>query len=170
MPAAPLAAASGRDALPAIRVPLPDFKPCPNFGSHSDPVPRFTFEFAKFFEGPRSMVGLVLLASLALMPLGVRYYRSRPEPVPISLTMSEHNRQIQVRWNHFSRIILEGVQGSIEIVDGKQSRSAALSADDLSRGNVTYMRQTGDVQIRLEVENAKGQKTQEVVHFIEPHP
>ena len=103
------------------------------------------------------------------MPLGVKYYRSLSESAPISLTISEHNSQIQVRWNHSSRAIREAAQGSIDILDGSQSRSAALSADDLSHGSVTYVSQTGEVQIRLEVENAKGQKTQEVRHFIEPH-
>jgi hypothetical protein len=170
-PSAPLAATGGRDALPAIRVAsLPDLKPYPNFGSYSDPAPRFTFEFARSLQGLWVIVGLVLLAGVASMPLGVRYYRSLPESVPISLTISEHNNQIQVRWNHSSRVIQEAVQGSIEIQDGEQSRSATLSADDLSHGNAIYMRQTGDVLIRLEVENAKGQKTQEVAHFIEPHP
>jgi len=172
MPAAPLAAASGRDALPAIRVASPpSLKTYPSFGSYSEPAPRFTFEFAKFLKGPWGIgAALVLLVGLALMPLGVRYYRSQPEPVPISLTMSEHDGRIQVRWDRSSRIIREAVRGSIEFVDGEQSRTAALSAVDLLHGNVTYMRQTGDVQIRLEVENIKGQKTQEVVHSIEPHP
>ena len=104
------------------------------------------------------------------MPLGVRYYRSLPESVPISLTMSDRNGQIQVHWNHSSRVIREAAHGSIEILDGTQSRSAPLSADDLSHGSVIYMRQSGDVQIRLEVENARGQKAQEVAHFIESHP
>jgi hypothetical protein len=172
MPAAPLAAASGLDALPAIRVASPpSLKTCPSFGSYSEPAPRFTFEFAKFLKGPWGIgAALVLLVGLALMPLGVRYYRSQPEPVPISLTMSEHDGRIQVRWDRSSRIIREAVRGSIEFVDGEQSRTAALSADDLLHGHVTYMRQTGDVQIRLEVENIKGQKTQEVVHSIEPRP
>lgn len=171
MPSAPLAAAGGPDLLPAIGVAsLPDLKPYPNFGSYSDPTPRFTFEFTRFFEGLWSIVGLVLLAGVASMPLGVRYYRSRSESVPISLTISESDSQILVRWNHSSRVIREAVQGSIEILDGKQSRSAILSGDDLSHGNVSYIRQTGDVQIRLEVEDAKGQKTQEVVRFVESHP
>ena len=170
-PAAPPAAQGGRYALPVIRgASLPDLKPYPNFGSYSDPTPRFRFEFAKFLDGLWGIVGLALLAGLASMPLGVRYYRSLPEPAPISLTISEHSSQIQIRWNHSSRVIREAAQGSIEILDGKQSRSAALTADDLSHGSVTYMRQTGDVQIRLEVESAAGQKTQEVTRFIERHP
>jgi hypothetical protein len=168
----PLAAADGRDALPAIRVASPpSLKTYPSFGSYSEPVPWFTFEFAKFLKGPWGIgAALVLLVGLALMPLSVTYYRSQPEPVPISLTMSEHDRRIQVRWDRSSRIIREAVRGSIEFVDGEQSRTAALSADDLLHGNVIYMRQTGDVQISLELENTKGQKTREVVHFIEPHP
>jgi hypothetical protein len=151
----PLAAADGPDALPAIRVAsTPSLKTYPSFGSYSEPAPWFTFEFAKFLKGPWGIgAALVLLVGLALMPLGVRYYRSQPEPVPISLTMSDHDRRIQVRWDRSSRIIREAVRGSIEFVDGEQSRTAALSVVDLLHGNVTYMRQTGDVQIRLEVEN-----------------
>jgi cell division septation protein DedD len=137
------------------------------FGS-SDPPPWFTFQVATFFERPWRIVGLVLLAGLAL--IGVRYYRSQLEPVPISLNLSEQDNQIQVRWNHSSPSIREAVRGTIEILDGDRSRSAALSADDLSYGNITYMGQTGDMQIRLEIENAKGQKTQEGVRFIEPFP
>jgi len=102
--------------------------------------------------------GLALLAGLASMPLGIRYFRLLPESAPISLTISERNSQIQVRWNHSSRAIREAAQGSIEILDGPESRSAALSIDDLSHGSITYVRQTGDVQVSLEVENAKGEK------------
>ena len=170
-PTVPLATADGREALPVTRIAsLPDLKPYPSFGSYSDPDPRLTFEFAKLFAGLWGIVGLFFLAGVASMPFGIKYYRSLPESVPISLSISEHNSQIQVRWNHSSRVIREATQGSIEILDGKQSRSAALSADDLSHGDVIYMRQTGEVQIRLKVENAKGQKTQEATHFIEPNP
>jgi len=85
----PLAAAGGPDALPAIRVASPpSLKTYPSFGSYSEPVPWFTFEFAKFLKGPWGIgAALVLLVGLALMPLSVTYYRSQPESVPISLTM-----------------------------------------------------------------------------------
>jgi hypothetical protein len=136
----------------------------------SDPAPWFTFEVAPLFDGPWSIVGLVSLAGLALMPFGVRYFRSQFEPVPISLTLSAQDRQVEVRWNHLSPIVREAVRGTIEILDGERLRSAVLSADDLSYGNIVYMGQSGDLQIRLEIENAKGQKTHEGVRFIEPFP
>jgi hypothetical protein len=170
-PATSLVPSGERGALPVSRVAaLPALTPCPTFGSYSDRAPRFTFEFSKFFDGLWGVVGLALLAGLAWMPLGVGYYRSLPESAPISLTISERNRQIQVRWNHSSRVIREAAQGSIEILDGQQSRSAALSAEDLSHGSVIFVRQTGEVQVSLEIENAKGQKNREVTHFVGPHP
>jgi len=166
-----LARAGEREALPVVRVASqPGLTPAPNFGSYSDRAPRFSFEFANFFDGLWGVAGLALLAGLASMPLGVRYYRSLPESAPISLTISEHNRQIQVRWNQSSRAIREAAQGSIEILDGQQSRSAALSVEDLLHGSVIFVRQTGDVQVSLEIENAEGQKSREVTHFVGPHP
>ena len=75
-PPATFAAVGGCDTFLVSRVAALDLKPYPNFGSYSDPAPRFTFEFAQFLEGPWSIVGLVLLAGLALMPLGASYYRS----------------------------------------------------------------------------------------------
>ena len=166
---APFRTGAGRIyASPVVRTTsVPSLKTFPKFGSYSEPAPRFSFEFVKRFDGIWGIAGLALLAGLASMPL---FYRSQLESAPISLTVSEHNSQIQVLWNHSSRIIKEAAQGSIEILDGGQTRSAVLSADDLSHSNVIYVPQTGDVQIRLEVENAKGQKVLEVARFIESHP
>jgi len=166
---APFRTGAGRSyASPVVRAAsVPGLKTFPKFGSYSEPAPRFSFEFVKRFDGIWGIAGLALLAGLASMPL---FYRSQLESAPISLTVSEHNSQIQVQWNHSSRIIREAAQGSIEILDGGQTRSAVLSADDLSHTNVIYVPQTGDVQIRLKVENAKGQKVLEVARFIESHP
>jgi len=73
-------------------------------------------------------------------------------------------------WNHASATIRDAVKGSLEIVDGPDTQTVPLSADDLMRGSFTYMRRTGDVQVRMEVQNGDGAKTVEASRFLGEPP
>src|SRR5579862_124529 len=59
---------------------------------------------------------------------------------------------------------------SLEITDGKQGHFVALSTTDLARGNFAYQRTTGDIEVRLNVEAANGNKVQEVSRYLGSGP
>ncbi len=111
---------------------------------------------------------LVLIAAF----LGLRYWTLHPgilpQPAaePISLSVIERNGQLQIEWNHSARPVTTAVRGSLEIVDGKDTRTLTLTPQDLASGKFTYARTAGDVEIRMTVENANGRKVEESSRFL----
>src|SRR5579883_2978017 len=87
---------------------------------------------------------------------GYRYLNATSAPEPIGLTVSEHDGELQIAWNHQARPVTGAAHGSLAIVDGKQTRDIPLSPQDLAQGRFTYVRESGDIEVRLMVENAAG--------------
>lgn len=155
----------------------------PAFSSMSAPVnlpppapegltgePHFALLDSSVPAGPRKarwpwMVAWALVL-LLLAGFAVRYFVLRPDIEPISLSVLEREGQLQIGWNHAARPIALAVRGSVEISDGGDSKVIALTPADLQRGNLTYQRRSGDVEIRLVVEDEAGEKTQEASRFL----
>jgi hypothetical protein len=106
------------------------------------------------------------LVLVALIVLGLRYFVLRPVVEPISLAVLEREGQLQIAWNHSARPVANAVRGSVEISDGGDTKHLALTPAELQRGNITYKRHSGDVEIRLVVEDEAGEKTQEASRFL----
>jgi hypothetical protein len=117
---------------------------------------------------PLGLIVVVLAAILAI--LGLQLFAPRPAPEPISLSVAERDGQLQIQWNHSSRSITGAARGTLEITDGQDSRSIALTQVDLLRGSFNYLRKSGDVEIRVTVEDSAGEKTQEVSRFLGSPP
>jgi hypothetical protein len=114
---------------------------------------------------PWSVVAaLALLVAAAV--LGVRYFASRGPLEPLSLTVSEHDGQLTIQWNHAAQTITAATGGMVEIVDGGDKRAIPLTSKDLTQGSVNYARRTGDVEVRLMVTEPGGQQIQEASRYI----
>jgi hypothetical protein len=87
-------------------------------------------------------------------------------PEPITLVVVEHDGQLQVQWNHSAKLVREAVRGSLEISDGGESKTMALSREMLASGNFTYVRKTGDVEVRMTVETPEGARWQEASRYL----
>jgi hypothetical protein len=87
-------------------------------------------------------------------------------PEPITLAVVEHDGQLQVEWNHSARMVKEAIRGALEISDGGESKTIALSREMLASGNLTYMRKTGDVEVRMTVETPDGARWQEASRYL----
>jgi hypothetical protein len=59
--------------------------------------------------------------------------------------------QLQVRWTLDPSALQEADQVTLELVDGGTTRNIDLEADEFLGGSLTYVRRTGDVQVRLHV-------------------
>jgi hypothetical protein len=123
---------------------------------------------------------VVVLAVAFLAVAGLRYFGTRNyfsaqrPPEPISLVVleqsGEHEGQLRIEWNHDAAPIRNAAAGTLEITDGKDVRTLMLSREDLVRGSFTYARSSGDVQVRLQVQNAGGERTQEASRFLGAPP
>jgi hypothetical protein len=121
---------------------------------------------------PRSKWPLALwgAAVLVLVILGLRYFVLTPNVDPLTLMLVEHNGQLQIEWNHSARPVISAVRGTLSIVDGKMPRTFQLTPHDLEHGDFTYQRTSDDVEVRLSVENAGGDKVEETSTFLGAAP
>lgn len=119
---------------------------------------------------PWVLAGVVVLTAAIVAVIGLRYFGAQPAAEPISLAVYERDGQLRIEWNHDAGPVRGASAGKLEIVDGPERRSVPLTAADLARGSFTYARTSGDVQVRLEVQNAGGEKTQEASRFLGTPP
>lgn len=103
---------------------------------------------------------------LALGAMGLRYFVFPPRVEPISLAVTEKDGQLEIQWNPLAKAMNGATRGSLAIVDGKDTRTVPLAPQDLSRGSYAYQRTSGDVEVRLAVENASGEKTEEASRYL----
>jgi len=102
---------------------------------------------------------------LALVVLGLRWWMPA-SPEPIALAVVERDGALQIEWNRAARPVIRAARGSLEIVDGSDSRTIALTPQALALGRYAYQRKSGDVEVRMSVENAGGAKTWEASRFL----
>ena len=108
---------------------------------------------------------LVLVAAIVF---GLRYWMSSA-PEPIALTVVERNGELQIEWNRAAKPVASAVRGSLQIMDGPDSRTVALTPQALASGKFAYQRKSGDIEVRMTVENAEGGKSLEASQFL-GHP
>ena len=115
------------------------------------------------------LLGWAVLVIVAAV-FGLRYWMMRPVTEPIALAVVEHEGQLHIEWNHASRPVTAAVRGTLVINDGSNTQTFALSPRDLTAGNYTYERKTGDVEVRMSVEDAEGGKVQEASRYVGQAP
>ncbi len=109
-------------------------------------------------------------AVLVLVILGLRYYVLTPRVDPLALMLVEHNGQLQIEWNHSAGSVTSAVRGVLSIRDGEAPRTVPLTPQDLEHGSFTYQRTSDDVEVRMSVENAGGDKLEETTTFLGAAP
>ena len=115
------------------------------------------------------LVGWAILVILAVA-FGIRTWMLKPVNEPIALGVVAHDGQLRIEWNHAARPVTAAVRGTLVINDGSSTQTFALSPRELTAGNYTYERKTGDVEVRMSVEDAEGTKVQEASRFVGQPP
>jgi len=98
--------------------------------------------------------------------LGLRLWMQSSTAEPISLAVIEREGQLQIEWNRTAKPIVDAAQASLEIVDGADSKTIKLTPQQLASGHFTYARKSGDIEVRMTVENSSGTRTQEASRFL----
>jgi hypothetical protein len=145
----------------ARRELLPPEVDAPSFGQ-----PRATV--AELPANKRKWPWLVgwAVVVIVIAVLGLRYYMQKPVNDPIALGVVEHDGQLHIEWNHAARPVTAAVRGSLVIKDGDKSQTFPLSPRELTAGNFTYERKTGDVEVRMSVDDASGGSVQEASRYV----
>jgi hypothetical protein len=152
--------------------PLDDPPPsydAPLFGQPARQIPQSSPYPNTGRKIPWAIIGVVVAALLAAVA-GLKYLGPQLNAEPLSLGMIEQNGQLQIQWNRASRSILNASGGTLEIVDGQDKRNIPMNRSELTQGSFTYMRQSGDVQVRLTVTGSGGQPMVEASRFLGAAP
>jgi proteasome lid subunit RPN8/RPN11 len=141
----------------------------PLFGQPSGSIPQYLPYPETRRRWPWGLIAVVMAVAV-LAVLGLRLFAPPAAPEPIALSVAERDGQLQIQWNHSSRTISGAARGTLDITDGQDSRSIPLTQLELSRGSFNYLRKSGDVEIRMTVEDSAGEKTQEASRFLGSAP
>jgi proteasome lid subunit RPN8/RPN11 len=115
------------------------------------------------------LVGWAALV-IILAVVGIRYFLLPSHVEPVGLNVTERDGQLQIDWNRASRSVTGAARGSLVIVDGKETHTLPLAPRDLSKGNFSYQRSSGDVEVRMTVETSSGEKTEDASRFLGQPP
>jgi len=158
------------EALEALDVPEPVVQyDVPTFGQSSRTMPQYAPYPNTRRKIPWAIIAVVA-AALVLAVLGLRLLGPQLHVEPLSLGVIERNGQLQIQWNHSSQSIIGASAGTLDIVDGGEKRSIPLNRTELAQGSFTYMRRSGDVEVRLAVNTSGSGRMEEASRFLGTAP
>jgi len=145
----------------------------PSLGAYSDPyiepAPLPKSKRRRLWLAAGVLAGAGIAATIGVgMGRGTFALGSVTEP--LSLAVSEQSGQLQIRWNRASNTVARATRGILTIRDGGEPRTIALKPQDLTMGSFTYVRHSGDVEIRLRTEDANGLGAEEASRFLGGDP
>jgi proteasome lid subunit RPN8/RPN11 len=105
-------------------------------------------------------------AVLVLVILGLRYWMPAAGAEPISLAVVESDGQLLIEWNHAAKPVATATGGTLDVIDGAETRTFPLTRQMLAAGNFTYQRKTGDIEVRISVDGPEAGKVQESSRFL----
>lgn len=115
-----------------------------------------------------ALAALLLLLGGGLFLPGL--WRKAPPAAPLSLRLIEKNGRLDIQWDAGSPIVRQAQRGTLEITDGLAEVAFPLDAKLLKLGSWSMLRQSGEVQVRLEVEAPGREPVEESAHFVGPPP
>jgi proteasome lid subunit RPN8/RPN11 len=157
------------DTVAPVEKPEPvEYEP-PNFGQAVPAVPQYAPYPNTRRKIPWAIIAIVV-AALVLAVVGMRFLGPQLHVDPLSLGVMERDGQLQITWNHASQSVADASAGSLDIVDGGEKRSIPLNRSELAQGRFTYMRRSGDVEVRLAVNTSGGARLEEASRFLGTPP
>jgi len=91
-----------------------------------------------------------------------------PSNQGLSLSATDAGGQLHIAWNRAAGPVRNAVRGSLEIEDRGVRTATKLTPSDLRLGSISYARQSGDIVVRLKVDQSGGAPVEEVTRFLKP--
>ncbi len=157
------------EAPEAVEAPERVEYEAPSFGQLARAIPQYAPYPNTRRKIPWAIIAVVA-AALVLAVLGLRFLGPQLHVEPLSLGVIERDGQLQINWNHASQSIAGATGGTLDIVDGGEKRSIPLNRTELAQGGFTYMRRSGDVEVRLSVNTSGGGRMEEASRFLGTPP
>jgi len=107
--------------------------------------------------------------ALVVLAGGIYYYGFlRPQPLGLSVRMTDSAAQIRITWDRTAGPVRNARVGYLEIGDGGQSERVDLDAEQLQIGYVNHQQHSSQVTVRLVVMADGGAPAEEVTQFVAP--
>jgi hypothetical protein len=119
--------------------------------------------------GRRAALLLLILFIVVAAVFAMDYARASlfPAPIPaVNLRAWDQGGQLRIEWDRTSPLTQRASSASLEIKDSGRKTGMRLERDMLSRGGVTYVRSSGDVQVHMQLEVPGGVGVSEWTRFI----
>jgi proteasome lid subunit RPN8/RPN11 len=111
--------------------------------------------------------GLIAILAGAAAGAGI-WVLLQPSNPRLSLSATEANGQLHIAWDRAADPIRNAVRGTLEIEDGIVRTEAKLTPADLRSGSISYAQQSGDIVVRLRVDQSGRAPVEEVTRFLKP--
>lgn len=167
-----------QEVPPPPRAPVQTSSPVSNLtslfgepGSVPEPFESAAAGPAKASSGKKWLwlaAALIVIAGLAVT--GARFFASGVTTETFALSVLERQGQLDIEWNPRAAPVSKAAGGTLEIADGQQTRTIPLKPADLALGKFSYKRDTGDIQVRMVINEPDGKKVQEASRFLGPAP
>ena len=92
----------------------------------------------------------------------------QPSSERLSLSATEAGGQLHIAWDRAAGPIRNAVRGTLEIEDRGVRTEAKLTPADLRSGSISYARQSGNIVVRLKVDQSGRAPVEEVTRFLKP--
>src|SRR5665213_3414580 len=166
----PVARYTGQpETVAAVEAPERVEYEAPSFGQQPRAVPQYAPYPNTGRKIPWAIIAVVA-AALVLAVVGLRFLGPQLQVAPLSLGVIERDGQLQIQWNHSSQSVTGATSGTLEIVDGGEKRSIPMNRSEIAQGSFTYMRRSGDVEVRLAVTTSGGGRMEEASRFLGTPP
>jgi len=114
-----------------------------------------------------ALAGWLLALALAVGLGGTLAWLMRPSQ-RLALQLQDAQGQLQITWNETARPVRNAQSAALEITDGNANTWLELDLDQLRRGNVTYVRRSNMVAVRLKIQPRGSAPVEEVARFLGP--
>lgn len=115
---------------------------------------------------PSAMLWAALL--VAGIAVAAALYWVGRAPQQLALRVVDSGGQLRITWNRAAAAVKNAQKANLEITDGSERIWLEIDADQLRTGNVTYMRKSGNVMVRLTVSLPGVPAAEEVARFLGP--
>ena len=115
--------------------------------------------------GHRKWIWLSVMVMLVLPCAGLWMGSIHGASPTLNLQASDNGGQVRIEWNKSAAPVISAARASVLIVDGDRKSTTVLTPAGLRAGNLSYRRQTPDLEIRLRVFGPNDDPVQELTRL-----
>ena len=118
----------------------------------------------------RSFAALACLCAGAFAWFYWPAQKAQTRPDPIQLSLSGTGNELTVRWDRTSSELLYAGTAELLVIEGVNITNIPLNAENLRSGTLSYVRHTGNVEVRMRARSQSNELYEAVARFVGPVP